>query len=113
MKKYLLTLVAIVILSLVVLGSSNLDSVDCGVCNGKAISLPAPEVDDDLSPYGSVRVEISIDSQGKVTKAKAVSGQNVLYPATEQAALKARFRPFEKDGKRVPAHGSLIYSFGN
>ena len=102
------------VLTVVVLaGSASISEYDCGVCNGKAISLPSPKVSESVIPHGSVSVEINIDKKGNVTRAVMATGQSDLKKATETAAKKARFRPFTQDGQIVSAKGTLIYSFGN
>jgi len=60
---------------------------------------------------GSVTVELSIDEQGRVTSAKAVSGPAELRPAAEAAALKARFEPTRLSGKPVNVKGVITYKF--
>jgi outer membrane biosynthesis protein TonB len=53
-----------------------------------------------------VSVQISIDEQGNVVAASAVSGHPLLRSASEAAARKAKFAP-----KQIRVTGTLIYNF--
>jgi len=85
-----------------------------GVLNGKAISLPAP-------PYpaaaravkasGAVNVQVTIDEQGNIVSAAAVSGHPLLRQAAEQAAREAKFAPTQLQGVPVSVTGIIVYNF--
>jgi len=85
-----------------------------GVLNGKATSLPTP-------PYppiaraahasGNVTVEVTIDEEGNVISAHAVSGHPLLQAAAVAAARQAKFSPTRLSGQPVKVQGTLIYSF--
>jgi hypothetical protein len=114
MKNFTAILMITYVLTVVVLaGSVSSGKFDCGVCNSKAISLPAPEFSEPETPSDKVSVAINIDKKGNVTHAVMAAGRSDLKKATETAAKKARFRPFIEDGQIVSAKGILIYSFRN
>jgi TonB family protein len=85
-----------------------------GVLNGKATSLPKP-------PYpaaakavraaGAVNVQVTINEQGAVVSASAVSGHPLLRQAAEQAARSARFAPTLLSGQPVSVTGVIVYNF--
>ncbi len=82
--------------------------------NGKATSLPVP-------PYppiaraarasGDVVVEVTINEEGNVVAAKAVSGHPLLQAASVAAARNAKFSPTKASGQTVKVQGVLIYTF--
>ncbi|MFN2455502.1 MAG: TonB family protein [Pyrinomonadaceae bacterium] len=88
--------------------------VSKGVLNGSAISLPKP-------PYpaiaraahqsGTVTVQVTIDENGSVTSANAVSGPPLLRAAAVGAARQARFKPTLLSGQAVKASGVITYNF--
>jgi protein TonB len=85
-----------------------------GVLNGKAISLPKP-------PYppiakaahagGTVQVQVTIDENGSVISAHAVSGHPLLQAAAVSAARGARFSPTKLSGQPVKVTGIITYNF--
>ena len=54
---------------------------------------------------------IVIGDDGNVILAKAKSGPEALYAASEQAASKARFKPTMLDGKPVKVTAAMTYNF--
>jgi TonB family protein len=60
---------------------------------------------------GKVTVEITIDKDGKVTSAKAVSGSLMLKAECESAALRSQFKPQMWNGEPIAAKGHLTYNF--
>lgn len=60
---------------------------------------------------GEVEVKITVDEEGNVTSAKAVSGHTLLREASVKAAKESSFAPTQIDGQPVKASGSLIYNF--
>lgn len=93
--------------------NSKITFVNCGICNSKAIFLPQPlyPAQGTLRASGSLRVSIKVDERGNVYSAKAISGHILLRRSSEQAARKARFRPFQLRWKTVRAFGTLVYNF--
>jgi TonB family protein len=86
-----------------------------GVLNGKAISLPAPEyptVARQAKASGAVTVQVTIDENGSVISARAVSGHPLLQPAAVAAARQAKFSPTLLMGEPVKVTGVVIYNFG-
>lgn len=84
------------------------------VVNGSAITLPMP-------PYppiaraahasGDVTVEVTIDEDGNVIAARAVSGHPLLQAASVAAARNAKFTPTKQSGQAVKVQGVLVYTF--
>lgn len=88
--------------------------VSGGVLNGKAISLPVPvypEAARSARAYGIVSVEVTIDEQGKVIEARAVSGQSIFHAPSVAAARRARFAPTKLSGQPVKVTGIINYRF--
>jgi len=85
-----------------------------GILNGKAISLPQPEYPAAAKAAGAtgiVVVRITIDEQGNVIAAQAVSGPPTLQQASINAALQAKFAPTLLVGEPVQVTGIITYSF--
>ncbi len=96
-------------------GNSNQSkTISGGVIDGKATSKPQP-------PYppaaraaraqGTVTVQVTVDEEGKVVSATAVSGHPLLQAAAVSAARQARFSPTLLSGKPVKVTGILTYKF--
>jgi Gram-negative bacterial TonB protein C-terminal len=62
---------------------------------------------------GLVQVEILIETNGSVLKVRARTGNKLLHPEAERAALASRFSPFTFGGKPARAIGFLVYRFGS
>ena len=87
-----------------------------GVLNGKAISLPAPEypaIAKQAKASGAVAVRVTIDENGAVISAQAVSGHPLLQAAAVAAARQARFSPTLLMGEPVKVTGVIVYNFGD
>jgi TonB family protein len=100
-----------------------------GILNGKAISLPKPAYPDEArreNASGKVAVDVTIDEQGNVIEAKALSEYKfkgadgveettpvhpALQEAAEKAAWGARFSPTKLSGEPVKVSGTIIYNF--
>lgn len=52
-----------------------------------------PEIARRLKIAGAVKVEATVDPEGNVKEAKAISGNRMLSPAAEEAVRKWRFAP--------------------
>ena len=88
--------------------------VSGGVLNGKAISKPAPPypaIAKQARAQGTVTVQITVDEDGKVIDAVAVSGHPLLRSAAVQAARQARFSPTLLAGQPVRVAGVITYNF--
>ncbi len=62
---------------------------------------------------GLVQVEILIETNGSVVKARARTGNKLLHPEAERAALASKFNRFTFGGKPARAIGFLVYRFGS
>ena len=85
-----------------------------GMLNGKAISLPIPvypPIAKQAQASGSVTVQITIDEEGNVISASAVSGHPLLRAAAVTAAREAKFSPTKLNGQAVKVSGALLYNF--
>ena len=85
-----------------------------GVLNSKAVSLPRPgypSAAKSVGAAGTVVVEVTIDEQGKVVGARAISGHPFLQQAAVQAARQARFSPATLSGEPVKIKGTISYVF--
>ncbi|HEX6183603.1 MAG TPA: VWA domain-containing protein [Pyrinomonadaceae bacterium] len=88
--------------------------VSGGVLNGKALILPKPiypSAARNSGASGKVVVEVTIDEQGKIIEARAVSGHPFLQQAAVQAARQARFEPAKLSGEPVKIKGTINYVF--
>jgi Ca-activated chloride channel family protein len=88
--------------------------VSGGVLNGKAVSLPRPTYPPaakSSGAWGKVVVEVTIDEQGRIIEARAISGHPFLQPAAVQAARMARFEPARLSGQPVKIKGTINYVF--
>jgi len=85
-----------------------------GVLNGKAISLPKPAyppIARAAHASGTVVVQVTIDENGNVIAAHAVSGHPLLQGAAVGAARQARFSPTKLSGQPVKVTGVIQYNF--
>jgi TonB family protein len=84
------------------------------VVKGELIGAPQPVYPEEAKEQkieGTVVVAIVIGDEGNVISAKAKSGPDLLYAASEQAASRARFKPTTKDGEPVKVYGVMTYNF--
>jgi protein TonB len=85
-----------------------------GVLNGKAISLPKPPypaIAKQAHASGTVVVQVTIDENGSVMAAHAVSGHPLLQAVCVAAARQARFSPTKLSGQPVKVTGVITYNF--
>jgi len=61
---------------------------------------------------GLVQVEVLIDTNGSVIEARARTGNKLLHPEAERAALASKFNRPTFGGKPARAIGFLVYRFG-
>jgi TonB family protein len=64
-----------------------------------------------MSLTGSVEVQYTVDAEGRVLAAKAVSGHSVLRVAAEVAVRQWRFEPALVEGRPVTSGGRVIIEF--
>ena len=78
-------------------------------------SSPAVEFPPELAAYeitDSVAVELTVSPEGKVTKAKAISGKiDLLKETTEKTLKKWRFAPYLINGTPVPVRTEITFNF--
>ena len=89
--------------------------ISAGVLNGKAISLPRPDYPAEAKAAGAegvVMIQVTVDEQGNVTEARAISGPKLLQEASVNAALQAKFSPTLLQGEAVKVTGVIVYNFG-
>lgn len=89
-------------------------SISGGILNGKAQSLAKPEFPAAaraVHASGAVNVQVTIDENGDVISASAVSGHPLLRQASEQAALASKFAPTLLQGQSVKVTGVIVYNF--
>ncbi len=85
-----------------------------GVLNGKAVRLvqpPYPAIARSAHASGQVNVQITIDENGNVISAHAVSGHPLLQGAAVGAARASKFTPTKLSGQPVKVSGVIIYNF--
>lgn len=86
-----------------------------GTVKTKAVYLPKPLYPDAArrsGAEGTVRVQISIDEEGNVTNAAALSGNLLLTEVAEGAARRSKFRILrDTNGQAIKAAGVMVYSF--
>lgn len=88
--------------------------VSGGVVNGKAVNLvkpPYPPAARAVRASGAVNVQVTIDEEGNVISASAVSGHPLLKSAAEQAARASKFSPMVLSGQKVKVTGVIVYNF--
>lgn len=85
-----------------------------GVLNGRAVRLvqpPYPPIARSAHASGQVNVQITIDENGNVISAHAVSGHPLLQAAAVSAARASKFTPTKLSGQAVKVSGVIIYNF--
>jgi TonB family protein len=60
---------------------------------------------------GQVVLDVELDTEGNVTKAKIVSGPQFFRMASEDAARRSKFKPAMVGDKAVKATGRIVYNF--
>ena len=88
--------------------------INGGVLNGKATSLPLPRYPPAaaaVNASGPVSVQITVDEDGNVISAEAVSGHPLLRGAAVEAAQQAKFSPTLLSGQPVKITGVVVYNF--
>src|SRR5215203_1225475 len=81
------------------------------ILNDKALSLPEPvypPAAKAVRAFGTVRVQVTVDENGDVINASAVSGHPLLRAASVQAAQQAKFVPATVDGRNVKVLGTIV-----
>ncbi len=60
---------------------------------------------------GTVNVQVTIDEDGEIVKAEAISGHPLLRYAAERAAMESRFAPTLLNWQPVQITGIIVYNF--
>lgn len=114
MKKQIILVAAILLLGFSIASAQIPKTISGGVLNGKAQNLPIPEYPaaaKAVKAGGEVKVQVTIDENGSVTEASAVSGHPLLRSAAEDAARQAKFTPTQLSGQAVKVTGVIVYNF--
>lgn len=85
-----------------------------GVVNGKATNLVKPVYSAAaraIHAGGQVKVQVTIDEDGNVIAANAISGHPLLLQASASAAKSSKFSPTTLTGRKVKVTGVIIYNF--
>ncbi len=77
----------------------------------KATTLPKPEYPQDAKANSAVNVEVTLDANGSVASAKAVSGDKAFYQTTETAAKNAKFEIPKLSVEIAKITGVIAYNF--
>ncbi len=89
-------------------------TISGGVLNGKAVNLvkpPYPAAAKAVRAGGAVNVQVTIDENGNVISASAVSGHPLLRAASVNAARQSKFSPTMLSGQAVKVTGIIVYNF--
>lgn len=84
------------------------------IVNKRATNLVKPPYTEEakrIGASGEVKVEVTIDEQGNVILAKAISGHPYFYTSSELAARSSKFTPKIVEGRLVKFEGIIIYNF--
>lgn len=85
-----------------------------GILNGKATYLGRPTYPTAaraVGASGAVNVRVTVDEEGNVAEAQAVSGHPTLRQAAEEAARTSKFAPTVVNGKTIRISGIVVYNF--
>jgi TonB family protein len=94
--------------------STAVKTISGGVLNAKAISLPKPAyppIARAAKASGTVIVQVTVDENGNVVSAQAVSGHPLLQAGAVAAARSAKFSPIRLSGQPVKVTGVIQYNF--
>ena len=89
-------------------------AVENEALSARVISLPRPTYPAearDAKVTGSVRVLTTVDEQGNVVEAEAISGSRMLQSAAVAAAKQAKFEPLVTNGRPVKTKSVISYNF--
>jgi len=89
-------------------------TISGGVVNGKASNLVTPTYPaaaKAVRASGAVNVQVTIDENGNVISATAVSGHPLLRAAAVSAARSSKFTPTKLSGEPVKVTGVIVYNF--
>jgi Ca-activated chloride channel family protein len=92
-------------------GSSNSNKTPL---TGRAVAVAEPVYPDEAraaKAKGKVLVNVTLDREGSVVSAKAVSGNKYLREPAEAAAMLSKFAPVYVEGHAVTVTGTILYEF--
>jgi protein TonB len=72
-----------------------------------------PPIAKQMGASGQVIVQVSIDEDGNVIAAKAISGHALLRTPAEAAARQSSFNPVRVGDRAIRANGTIVYNFIN
>jgi len=76
------------------------------------LAIPVyPNIERQRATEGLVTVEVTLDEEGKIVSAKAISGPRGLRQAAEDAVRKSKFNPVKVGDKAVKATGFINFNF--
>lgn len=87
-----------------------------GVINGRATNLVKPVYPPAaraVRASGAVNVQVTVDENGDVIIANAVSGHPLLRAAAVTAAKQSKFKPTYLSGQAVKITGVIVYNFND
>lgn len=90
------------------------DTIQGGLLNGRAVTLPAPEYPEGArgtGASGKVTVRVLVGELGEVISAEAESGHAALHGAAVASARRARFTPAYTSGRPARVSGTISYDF--
>lgn len=85
-----------------------------GITRPKALFLgkpPYPAAARAVRASGTVEVKITVDEQGNVISAQAVTGHPLLRKAADDAAFESKFVPASDSGKPIKFIGNIVFNF--
>ncbi len=85
-----------------------------GVVNSKAIYLAKPAYSAAaraVRASGQVKVQVTIDEEGKIIAANIISGHPLLQSAALSAAKASKFTPTTLSDQKVKVSGVIVYNF--
>lgn len=85
-----------------------------GVVNSKAINLVKPVYSSAaraIGAKGQVKVQVTIDEEGRVISASAIDGHPLLRESAVTAARSSRFTPTTLSNQKVKVTGIILYNF--
>jgi TonB family protein len=94
--------------------SGSVKTISGGILNGKATNLVQPKYSaaaKAVRASGAVNVQVTVDENGNVISATAVSGHTLLRASAEAAAKESKFNPTLLSGEKVRVSGIIVYNF--
>lgn len=90
------------------------EAISGGVLNAKAKNLVTPKYPEPARKTrasGAVTVAVTVDEEGNIISADAVSGHPLLRGAAVEAAKASKFYPYLLEGVPVKVTGVIVYNF--